>query len=208
MKKLIVSNIVSLDGYYTGPGNNVMVLPMDGAFDSYNLERMQAADTVLLGHNSYQMFSGFWPAMADHPDASSTHREFSRLYNQIDKVAVSNRMTLQETGPWRDTTRIIGGNKVYDEIAKLKKISAKDIVMYGSRVLWNDLLAHGLVDELHFVIGNVVLGDGMPIFIEPIAYNDPKRSLELIDSRKFNGSDNLLVQYQVKYKSGKAQTGI
>jgi dihydrofolate reductase len=117
-------------------------------------------------------------------------------------------MTLEETGPWRDTTRIIGGNKVYDEIAKLKKISAKDIVMYGSRVLWNDLLAHGLVDELHFVIGNVVLGDGMPIFIERIAYNDPKRSLELIDSRKFKGSDNLLAQYQVKYKSGKARTGI
>lgn len=207
MKKLIVSNIMSLDGYYTGPGNNVMVLPMDGAFDSYNLERMRAADTVLLGHTSYQMFSGFWPAMADHPDASSTHREFSRLYNQIDKVAVSNRMTLEETGPWRETTRIIGGDQVYDEITKLKRKSGKDIVMYGSRVLWNDLLAHGLVDELHFVIGNVLLGVGTPMFTEPIAYNDPKRSLQLMDSRTFKGSENLLVQYQVKYKNGKARKG-
>jgi dihydrofolate reductase len=205
MRRLIVCNIMSLDGYYTGPGNNIMVLPMDGAFDSYNLERMQAADTVLLGHNSYQMFSGFWPAMADHPEASATHREFSKLYNKIDKVAVSDHMTRQDTGPWRETTRIIGGDQVYDEIAKLKKRSGKDIVMYGSRVLWNDLLAHGLVDELHFIVGNVILGGGTPILMEPIAYNDSKHSLELIDSRKFNGSENLLVQYQVKYKNGKAQ---
>jgi dihydrofolate reductase len=191
---------MSLDGYYEGPGRNVMVLPMDAAFDSYNLERMRAADTVLLGHNSYQMFSGFWPSMADHPDASPTHREFSRLYNKIDKVAISNRITLKDTDPWRDTTRIIDGEHAYEEIAKLKRKRGKDIVMYGSRVLWNDLLIHGLVDELHFVVGNVVLGDGTPIFTEPIAYNDPKYSLQLIDVCKLKGSENLLVQYQVQYK--------
>jgi hypothetical protein len=52
MRKLIVANIVSMDGYYEGPGRNVMLLPMDGAFDDYNLERMRAAGTVLLGHTS------------------------------------------------------------------------------------------------------------------------------------------------------------
>jgi hypothetical protein len=49
MRKLIVSNLVSLDGYYTGPGDNVMVLPLDEAFDAYNAERLRAADTLLLG---------------------------------------------------------------------------------------------------------------------------------------------------------------
>ena len=48
MRKLIVSNIMSLDGYYEGPGENVMVLPMDEAFDAYNAERLRAADTLLL----------------------------------------------------------------------------------------------------------------------------------------------------------------
>jgi dihydrofolate reductase len=152
------------------------------------------------------MFSGFWPAMADNPDASPTHREFSQLYNKINKVAVSNRMTPQDTmGPWQDTTSIIGGDNVYDKIAKLKQKPGKDIIVFGSRVLWNDLLAHGLVDELHFIIGSVVLGDGTPIFVEPIAYNHPKLSLQFIDSRKFEGSENLLVQYRVKYKNAKAQ---
>lgn len=201
MRKLIITNIMSLDGCYEGPGRNVMALPMDGVFDSYNLERMKTSDTVLLGHDSFQMFSGFWPSMEDNPNASPTHREFSRLYNKIGKVAVSNRMTQDETGPWRETTTIIGGYNVYKEIANLKHLPGKDIIVYGSRALWNDLLAHGLVDELHFMIGNVVLGDGTPIFTEPIAYNDPKYSLRLIDLRKFEGSDNLLVQYEVVYKS-------
>lgn len=201
MRKLIITNIMSLDGCYEGPGRNVMALPMDGVFDSYNLERMKTSDTVLLGHNSFQMFSGFWPSMEDNPNASPTHREFSRLYNKIGKVAVSNRMTQDETGSWRETTTIIGGDNVYNEIANLKHLPGKDIIVYGSRALWNDLLAHGLVDELHFMIGNVVLGDGTPIFTEPIAYNDPKYSLRLIDLRKFEGSDNLLVQYEVVYKS-------
>lgn len=58
MRKLIVSNIMSLDGYYEGPGKNVMVLPMDETFDAYNAERLRAADTLLLGRNTYDGFKG------------------------------------------------------------------------------------------------------------------------------------------------------
>ena len=59
--------------------------------------------------------------------------------------------------------------------------------------------------RIDIIIGNVVLGEGTPIFVEPIAYNDPKLSLQLIDSRKFEGSENLLVQYKVKYQNAKSQ---
>ena len=52
MRQVIVNNIMSLDGYYEGPGRNVMVMNMDKAFDGYNLERIQAAGTVLLGRTS------------------------------------------------------------------------------------------------------------------------------------------------------------
>ena len=71
MRKLIVANIVSLDGYFEGPGGNVMALPMDRAFDTYNAERLRAADTLLLGRNTYRMFKGFWPQMASNPQASA-----------------------------------------------------------------------------------------------------------------------------------------
>lgn len=54
MRKLIVVTFMSLDGFYEGPGKDVMALPMDVTFSEYNLERMKAADTVLLGADSYE----------------------------------------------------------------------------------------------------------------------------------------------------------
>lgn len=59
MRKLIVSNIMSLDGCYEGPGKDVMVLPLDEAFDAYNVERLRAADTLLLGRTTYEGFRDF-----------------------------------------------------------------------------------------------------------------------------------------------------
>jgi hypothetical protein len=54
MRKLIVCNIVSLDGFYSGPGGNVMAMPFDDGFSDYNAERLRAADTLLLGRTSYE----------------------------------------------------------------------------------------------------------------------------------------------------------
>lgn len=79
MRKLIVTNIVSLDGYFEGPGGNVMALPMDGAFDTYNAERLRAADTLLLGRRTFEMFQGFWPTVADNPAFGPVQQEISRL---------------------------------------------------------------------------------------------------------------------------------
>src|SRR5438105_11287568 len=101
MPKLIVSNIMSLDGYYEGPGKDVMVLPMDEAFDAYNAERLRAADT-LLGRTTYEGFEGFWPSVADDPKARPILREISRLDNAIDKVVVSDSITPEQTEPWHN----------------------------------------------------------------------------------------------------------
>jgi dihydrofolate reductase len=192
MRKLIVSNIMSLDGYYTGPDNNVMVLPMDEAFDAYNAERLRAADTLLLGRTTYEGFKGFWPSVADDPKARPIHREISRLDNAIDKVVVSDSLTSEQTEPWHNT-RIISRADAHEQIAELKRQSGKDILVFGSHILWNDLLAHDLVDELHLMIGQVIVGAGTPVFD-----GQPAVSLRLIDTRTFSGSENILVRYKVR----------
>jgi dihydrofolate reductase len=190
MRKLIVTNIVSLDGYYEGPGGNVMLLPMDHTFDAYNVERLRAADTLLLGRKSYDLFRGFWPPMAEDPDAPPTHRELARLENAIEKVVVSDSITPEETAPWRDTTQIVRRAAAREEIARLKGGEGREILTFASRTLWNDLLDARIVDELHLVLGAVALGDGRPLFAAPSA-----GQLRLLGARPFDGSNNVLLRY-------------
>ena len=192
MPKLIVSNIMSLDGYYAGPGGDVMALPMDQAFDAYNLERLRAAGTLVLGATSYRAFKGFWPPLADDPGAKPVHREFARLDNAIDKLVVSDTLTEDETGPWRASTRIVRRADAHAAVAELKRGDGGDLLVFASRTLWNDLLAAGLVDELHLMLGAAVVGDGTPIF-----GTRPPGPLRLAESRRFDGSDNLLLRYEV-----------
>lgn len=191
MGRLIVCNIMSLDGYYEGPGRNVMVLPMDDAFDDYNAERLRAAGTLLLGRTSYGGFKGFWPSVADDPNATPAQREISRRDNDIDKVVISDSMTSEQTEPWRNT-RIISRADAHEQVAELKRQTDKDILVFGSRTLWSDLLANDLVDELHLMIGPVVLGAGTPVF-----GRQPAGSLRRIDTRTWDGSENVLVRYEV-----------
>jgi dihydrofolate reductase len=202
MRKLIVCNIMSLDGYFEGPGGNVMVLPMDGFFDEHNLERLRAADTLLLGAKTYMGLKGYWPAVADdptvspavaaNPGAADIHRETGQRNNKIHKVVVSDSLTAEDTAPWTETTTIVRRASARRAVADLKDQPGAEILMFGSGTLWNDLLVAGLVDELHLMVGAAVLGGGTPVFGA-----GPVPPLRLLSTRRREGSDNLLLRYEV-----------
>lgn len=194
MRRLIVCNIMSLDAYYEGDGKNVMVLPMDAAFDACCAERLRAADTLLLGRTTFDAFRGFWPPVAGDPNATPTQREISRLDDAIDKVVISDSLTPAQTEPWQNT-RINSRAGAYEHVAELRRQVGKDILVFGSHRLWRDLLAQDLVDELHLMIGPVVVGSGTPVFD-----GHPAVSLRRIDTRTWDGSGNVLVRYEVRHK--------
>ena len=102
------------------------------------------------------------------------------------------RSTTDDTAPWTTTTTIVPRAHAHQAVAELKDQPGRDILMFGSRTLWNDLLVAGLVDELHLMVGAAVLGGGTPAFGA-----GPVPPLRLVDTRRRDASDNLLVRYKV-----------
>jgi dihydrofolate reductase len=190
MRKLVVTNIMSLDGYYTGPGGDVMVMPFDESFDTYNAERLRNADTLLLGRESFEGFKDYWHPIERDPDAPAVAREISRLNNAIEKVVVSDTLTPDRTAPW-DDVRIVPRVEAAAAVARLKDGPGRDVLVFGSRTMWRDLLAAGLVDELHLVIGAGVIGGGTPLFDRPV-----DGRLRLVDVRRFEGASNVVLVYE------------
>ena len=167
-----------------------MAMPMDHAFDSHNVERLRAAEILLLGRNTYEGFKAYWPSIAGDEESDAVNREISRRNDAIEKVVVSDTLTPEQTDPWRATTRIVRRAEAHERIAELKDGDGGEILVFGSGTLWNGLLAAGLVDELHLMVGPVVLGDGTPAFTTP-----PATRLSLIDTLTFDGSDNVVIRY-------------
>lgn len=196
MRKVIVSEIMSLDGHFTGPDGNVMVMPFDGGFSESNAELLRGAGTLLLGATSYRGFTDYWPGIKDDPDQPELEREISRLNWELEKVVVSDTLTAADTEPWPDTTRIVPRSQAHEVVRGLREEDeGGDVVMFGSHVLWNDLLAHGLVDELVLIFGPGLVGaGGVPAF----EASGPAR-FELLDLHRFEGSDLVRLRYAVPH---------
>jgi len=194
MRKVIVCNIVSLDGYFTDPDGNPPFAGMDEFFDGYNLERINAATTVVLGRKSYEFFGGYWPAIADAPvdpsnrSVDEVNRGISRRYRQVEKVAVSDDFEVADDHPWRDRTSVVSRDGIADWLAAAKESGEGDIVIFASHTLWNALLAQGLIDEVHLMVAPVAYGSGTPAF-------DRQVPLALVSARQDPGSNNALLVY-------------
>ena len=187
MRKIIVSEFVSLDGVIQAPGSAEEDTDRGFKYGGWTMPfwhddigatifgSMNASDAMLLGRKTYQ---GFAAAFSSAPAGDP----FTDHMNDTPKYVVST--TLKKVD-WKSST-LINGN-VVEEVRKLKQQSGKDISISGSSMLVHTLAQQGLIDEYNLLVYPLALGTGKKLFPEGLRQN-----LKLIKSHSFPTGVTLL----------------
>ncbi len=160
MRKLVVSEFVTLDGVMEDPGGAEKTKHGGWAFkynrgpegDKFKLDELMASDAMLLGRVTYQGFAAAWPSVKDGAG-------FADRMNGMPKHVVSTTLDRAE---WNNSHII--KNDVVEQIRRLKEMPGRDILVAGSGQLVQTLMQNNLVDEYRLMVYPMVLGSGKRLF--------------------------------------------
>jgi dihydrofolate reductase len=153
MRKLLVSNVMSLDGFFEGSRQEIDWFPRDEEFFLYARRMLRSVDTILFGRKTYEHMAAYWPSAP--PD------EIAEKMNGLAKIVFSSSMT---TAAWHNSTLVSGD--AAQEVARLKQSPGGDMVILGSAKLASSLLRAGLIDEYRVILSPIILGSGTPLFAD------------------------------------------
>lgn len=152
MAKLIMWNLMTLDGFVEGPNRDI-----SWHFDVWGeeLERLsiaqlKSAGGLMFGRVTYELMANHWP---------SATGEVADFMNALPKYVFSRTLTRSN---WNNTKMF--GADVPGTVARLKRESAQDIFLFGGADLASSLIPYGLIDELRIAVNPIILGGGSPLF--------------------------------------------
>lgn len=158
MRKIIVTEFITLDGVIEAPGGDETLHPHGGwqfKYDSpetgkYKTDELASVDALLLGRKTYETFASYWP--------KQTAGGFADPINQMPKYVVSRNLQKLD---WNNSHVL---RDVAADVAALKNSDGGDILVYGSATLVKALLHHDLIDELRLMVYPVSIGGGLRLF--------------------------------------------
>lgn len=183
MRKLIVFNSVTVDGYFTSTGGDMSwAHKQDAEWNEFVAGNARGECAMVFGRVTYQMMAGWWPS----PQAMQSMPGVAERMNNAPKVVFSR--TLKEAS-WNNTKLVKTDPAA--AIRKLKNEFGPDLMIFGSGTIIALLAQHGLIDEYQIVLNPLVLGSGRTMFegvTQPLNF-------KLTKSRTFKNG-NVFLCYQ------------
>ena len=160
MRKVVVSEFVSLDGVIEDPRWTFRFMSEER--ERFKFDELSASDALLLGRVTYEGFAAAWPSMMEQYEGPrrAELQGYTDMMNGYPKYVVSS--TLEEPLVWNNST-LIKGN-VAEEVLRLKQQPGKDILIFGSGDLANTLMQHDLIDEYRLMVFPILVGGGKRLF--------------------------------------------
>lgn len=184
MRRLIVFNNVSLDGYFVDANGEMSWAhrhDQDAEWNDFVSGNASGGGELLFGRKTYELMASFWPT----PMAAQMQPVMAERMNALRKTVFSRTL---DKASWSNTTLVKGD--LVEEVRKLKSGPGKGMTILGSGSIVAQLAQVGLIDEYQLVVNPIVLGKGRTMF-EGI---QEKLNLKPTQTRLF-GNGNVLLCY-------------
>ncbi len=188
MRKLIMWNVVTLDGYFEGAKNwnlSFHELVWGKELEELSLVQLKSADMLVFGATTYRGMADYWTK------AEGEEGEIAKFMNAIQKVVCSSTL---KTADWNNTIVV---KDAVAEIPELKRQGNGDMFVFGSGNLSESLMKAGQFDEFRLCVAPVFLGEGKLLFKQGI----PQKKLKLLDGRPL-ATGGILLRYAPEEESG------
>ena len=191
MRKVISFMHVSLDGFVSGPRNEMNWIIMDDEIfrDATDLDE---TDTALYGRVTYQMMESYWPTVLVNPSSTKLELRHAEWVEKVNKIVFSNTLAGTE---WNNATLI--RENIVEQVKKLKQQPGKNMMIFGSPTLTHSFMHWDLIDEYKLNVNPVILGTGTPLF-ENIFH---RVNLKLVSEKKYK-SGVIGLRYETKFENG------
>jgi dihydrofolate reductase len=179
MRKVIALIHLSLDGFASGPNDELDWISYDDELEQYAHSMQALADAVIWGRRTYEGMASYWLTVAGNPDSTAAQLEHARFLDSATKIVVSRTLDRIE---WNDAQNtVLIKDNVAEEINKIKQQPGKAIWFLGSTMLAQTFMQLDLIDEYRININPTVLGRGKPLF----AGVTRQIPLKLLESKTF-----------------------